>query len=210
VLVFPNAYAAALLGRDDAGQTVFFPEGKRERGYIVPDVESELRISRQLKKIRLAQLAAWALLPVAFVAFLILTDSILIPKWLFVSGFLTIAAAVQLAPEWARRRLTRGLVAEVEPSPESSLLERLPGWAAILLMVLAVCLALYLGRVWPVTALAWFDDVSHIRPALKAFTEITVTMGAVAAMIWGGFGALRRWLGDHKDAPDPTGTDAKQ
>ena len=67
--LLPRAYAASLLKRGDAGQTLFLPDGEQGRSYVVPDAETEQGIHRQLQRIRFAQLGAWALLPViAFAA----------------------------------------------------------------------------------------------------------------------------------------------
>ena len=209
--LLPDAHAASLLRYDDAARTVFFPVGEEKSCYVVPDVETEQRIRRQLKRIRFAQLAAWALLPVILVITIAVTDraGVLIPKWLFVSVVVVTIMAYQLVPEWARRRLARGLAPLAERASKKSLIEKLPAWAAVLMIALAVGLAFYLGQDWPVKAIAWLDDIPHAPQESKALAKLAVFIAGASAVLWGGVGALRMWFRPSGEQANPISTDEK-
>jgi hypothetical protein len=207
--LLPRAHATSLLRRDDAGRTLFFPAGQRESRYVVPDIETEQRIRRQLQRIRVAQLVAWALLPVVVFAALAVSDAISVsmPEWLFASGFAILLGVTLWVPEWARHRLARGLAAE---AGEPSLLGKLPAWAITLLIVVAIGLVLYLRQRWPVNALAWLDDPAHVRPVLKALAIAAAAIAGGAALLWGSLGKLRSWFGSSGAHLDPAATDEKK
>jgi hypothetical protein len=202
--LLPAAHAASLLRCNDAGRKVFFPVGEDEGCYVVPDAETEQRIFGQLQRIRLAELAAWILLPAALIAVIAVADGVEPPKWLFLLGLLSAIMALQLLPGWARRRLARGLVLATEHTPEPSWIEKLPAWGGVLVaavVVLAIGLAIYLDRSWPFK-LVW---LAHIAPALvasKALVKVAVFIGGAAAILWAGIGAVSKRLrasGDHAD-----------
>jgi uncharacterized membrane protein YfcA len=189
--LLPHAHAASLLRRDDAGRTVFFAGGADKRGYVVPDVGTEQRILSKLKHIRLAELAAWVSIVTLLVGALVVTDgAVSIPKWLFILGLIIAALAIELPSEWARRRLARDLVPRDEHAPEPSLLERLPGWAVVIVVAVAVGLAIYFGKMGPLKAIAWLDDLPLALHESKALAKVAVFIVGAAAVLWGAFGAL--------------------
>lgn len=191
--VLPTAYAASLL-RHDAGRSVFFPDPGDKSYYVIPDIETEQRIFHQLERIRAAQLAAWVLLPVIFIAVLIGTDGDMGPKWLVLAGCVIVGLAIQFLPEWSRHRLARGLILHAAPDPAPSLLDKLPAWAIVLLIALVFGLAIYYERIGALKAFLWFDDIAHFFAASKVVAIVGGIIGAVAAALWGGVGALRRWF----------------
>jgi hypothetical protein len=210
--LFPSAHAASLLRRDDAARTVFFPVDEDKSWYVVPDVQTEQRIYRQLKRIRFVQLAAWVLLPALLIGALVITDSsgVLIPKWLFISGFMITLLAIQLFPEFAQRRLARGLALAHEQAPKPSLFEKLPAWVVVLLVAMAVGVAFYLGRVWPLKAIAWLEGLPYVLHESKTLVKVALLIGGAGAMLWGGIGAPKKWFQSSSNQADATGTDEKK
>jgi len=193
--LFPHAYAASLLKRDAVGRTVFSPDGKKERRYVVPDVKTEQSILRKLKRIRLAELASWVLLTAILVCALIVTDgAVAIPKWLFILGFVIAALAIELPSEWARRRLAVDLIRLDEQASEPPLLDRLPGWVVIVIIALAVGIALYFGWRWPLKTVTWLDNVPVALHESKALAKVAIFVAGTAAVLWGGLGTVKRWL----------------
>src|SRR5262249_27404448 len=95
---------------------VYFPVREDMTCYVVPDVESEQRILCQLMRIRFVQLTAWVFSVVVPILIIVVADDIgvVIPKWLFLLGFLIAVIPIQLLPDIARRRLARGLASERE------------------------------------------------------------------------------------------------
>jgi hypothetical protein len=143
--LLPDAHAASLLKREEPARMVFFPLGEEQSCYVVPDVETEQRIFRQLKRIRCVQLACWLSLPVVLISVIAITDgAVRIPKWLVVAVLATTITAVHLLPEGARHRLARGLASASGGAPAPSLIERLPAWVVILVVAAAVGLAFLL------------------------------------------------------------------
>ena len=210
--LFPSAHAASLLRHDDAARTVFFPVDEDKSCYVVPDVQTEHRIYRQLKRIRFLQLAAWALLPALLVGAIVITDSsgVLLPKWLCISGFMIILMAIQLLPEFAQRRLAYGLALAHEQAPKPSLFEILPAWVVLLLVAMAVGLAFYLGRVGPLKAIAWLEDLPYALHASKTLMKIVILIGGTGAMLWGGIRAPKKWFQSSSHQADAIGTDEKK
>ncbi len=206
--LLPKAHAASLLKRDDAGRMLFFPVSDEKTSYVIPDAEAEKRIFGQLKRIRFAQLAAWTSLPAALIEILVITDG-KIPKWLFLLLFVGAAMAIQFVPDWARHRLAHGLDLASEHAPKPSLIEKLPLWALIIVVGMAVGLAVYFARAWPLRALTWFDELGPAVLGSKALAQIAVLIGGVAAMLWAGVGMVRKWLRPSGNPVAPIGTDEK-
>jgi hypothetical protein len=204
--LFPHAYAASLLKRDETGRTVFFPDGDNKRCYVVPDAETEQSILRKLKRIRLVELAAWVLLVAVLVGAIVATDgAVSIPKWLFILGFIIAALAIELPSEWARRKLARNLALRDNLASEPSLLDRLPGWAVVVIIALAVGVALYLGRMWPLKTITWLDDIPLGLHESKAIAKVAVFVAGTAAALWGGLSTVKRWfrpIRDHSNRPN--------
>jgi hypothetical protein len=182
-----------LLRPDEAGRTLFFPAGDESESYVVPDAETEQRIFDRLKRIRSAQLAGWVLLPIAFMAVLVATDGAL-PDWLFLLPFVGATMVITFAPEYARQRLTRGLDLASAQAPQPSLLEMLPLWAIILLVGVAIGVAVYLGRMWPIDVLAWLGVNGPEHIGSKGLAKLAVLIGGAVVILWGGVVAIRKRL----------------
>jgi hypothetical protein len=209
--LLPGAHASSLLRRDAAARTVYFPVDEDKSCYVVPDVQTEQRIYRQLRRIRFIQLAAWVFLPALLIGAIAVTDgAVLIPKWLFITGFMITLLTMQLLPEFARRRLARGLALAHEQTPEPSLFEKLPAWVVALLVAMAVGLAIYLGRTWPLRAIAWLEDLPYALHESKALVKVAVLIGGLAAMLCGGITALKKWFQPFGDQADSIDTDRKK
>ena len=204
--ILPHMYAASLLKRDEAGRTVFFPDGDNKRCYVVPDVEIEQSILRKLKRIRLAELAAWVMLVAVLIGAIVATDgAVSIPKWLFILGFVIAALAIELPSEWARRKLARNLALRDNQASKPSLLDRLPGWAVVVIIALAIGVALYLGRMWPLKTIGWLDDIPLGLHESKAIAKVAVFVAGTAAALWGGLSTVKRWFRptrDHSNHPN--------
>ena len=210
--ILPHAHAASLVRRDASGRTVFFP-GADKRCYIVPDLETEKRILRKLQRIRFAELAAWLLFAAALIGALVVMDGgVSIPKWLFILGFVIAMLTIELPSEWARRRLVHDLVLQDGQAPEPSLLERLPGWVVVTLIAVAVGLSIYFGKMGPLKAIAWLDDLPLALHESKALAKVAVFFGGAAAVLLGGIGAIKKWVQrSHAIPPSslPEGKDVK-
>ena len=197
--LLPQAHAASLLRRDASGRTVFFP-GADKRCYIVPDLETENRILRQLQRIRFAELVAWLLFAAALIGALVVTDGgVSVPKWLFILGFAIAALAIELPSEWARRKLARNLALRDNQASKPSLLDRLPGWAVVVIIALAIGVALYLGRMWPLKTIRWLDDIPLGLHESKAIAKVAVFVAGTAAALWGGLSTVKRWFRPTRD-----------
>lgn len=60
-------------------------------------------------------------------------------------------------------------------------------------VVLAFALALHLGQVWPLKALAWAENMTPaIVVGSKALAKVVVLLGTASAMLWVGFAARRK------------------
>jgi len=210
--LFPHAHAATLLRRDAGGRTVYYPVPEDMTCYVVPDVESEQRILRRLMRIRFVQLTAWVFLAVALIAVIVAADDIgvLIPKWLFLLGFLIAVLSIQLLPELARRRLARGLVLERKQVAKPSFIERLPAWAVVLVVALAIGLAFYFGRAWPLKVIGWLEDIPQVLHESKVFAKVAVLIGGAAGVLWAGIGTLKKWLQPSIERRDPIDTAEKK
>jgi hypothetical protein len=138
-----------------------------------------------------------------------------IPRWLFVSVSIVVMMAIQLCPEWAQRRLARRLEPADERASEQSLFDILPTWVIVLGVAAAVSLALYFGRAWPLKgtltlkAVAWLDDIPRALQESKVLLKVAILVAGGAAMLWGGIGALKKWIQSSNDHADPIGTDVK-
>jgi len=210
--LFPHTHAATFLRRDAAGRTVYFPVPEDMTCYVVPDVESEQRILRRLKRIRFVQLTAWVFLAVALIAVIVAADDIgvLIPKWLFLLGFLIAVIPIQLLPELARRRLARGLVLEREHAAKPSFIEKLPAWAVVLVVALAVGLAFYFGRAWPLKVIGWLEDIPQVLHESKVLAKVAVLIGGAAGVLWAGICTLKKCLRPSIDRHDSIDTAEKK
>jgi hypothetical protein len=198
--LLPRAHAASLLKRDTSGRTVFLP-GADKRSYIVPDLETEERILRKLQRIRSAELVAWLLFIAALFSTLLVTGSgVSVPKWWFILGFAIVMLTIGLSSEWARRRLAHDLVLQDGQGCEPSLLERFPGGIVLMVAAVAVGLSIYFGKIWPLKAIAWLDELPLALHELKALAKAAVFIGGTAAVLWGGIGAVKTWV---KRARDP-------
>jgi hypothetical protein len=201
--LLPQAHAASLLRRDASGRIVFFP-GADKRGYIVPDLETEKRILRKLRRIRFVELAAWQLFAAALIAALVVTDGgVSIPKWLFILAFVIAMLTIELGTEWARRRLAHDLVLQDRQASEPSLLERLPGWVVVMVIAVAVGLAIYFGKLGPLKAIGWLDDLPLALRESKALAKVAVFIVGTAAALWGGIGSLKKWVQRSRDLSNP-------
>jgi hypothetical protein len=205
--LLPHAHAASSLRRDASRRTVFFP-GADKRCYIVPDLETEERILRKLRRIRFVELAAWLLFAAALIGALVVTDGgVSIPKWLFILGFVIAMLAIELPSEWARQRLAHGL--EKGQASEPSLLEKLPGWVVVMVVAVAVGLAIYFGKIGPLKAIAWLDDLPLALHESKALAKVAVFIGGTAAVLWSGIGALKKWVQRSRDPSNPVNAKEK-
>ena len=191
--LLPRAHAASLLRPDAAGRTLFFPDDDESESYLVPDAETEQRILDRLKRIRSAQLAGCVLLPFAFMAVLVATDGAL-PDWLFFLPFVAATMVITFAPDYARQRLTRGLDRASAQAPQPSLLEMLPFWAIILAVGVAIGVAVYLGRTWPIEVLAWLGVNGPEHIGAKGLAKLAVLIAGAVAILWGGVVAIRKRL----------------
>jgi len=201
--LLPHAHAASLLRRDASGQTVFFP-GADKRCYIVPDLATEQRILRKLRRIRFVELAAWLLFAAALVGALVIADgSVSIPKWLFILGFVIATLTIALPSECARHRLARDLVLNDGQASELSLLERLPGWMVVIMVAVAIGLAIYLGKIGTLKAIAWLDDLPLALHETKVLAKVAVFVGGAGAALWSGMGALKKWVQRSRDPLNP-------
>jgi hypothetical protein len=201
--LFPHAHAASLLRRDPSGRTVFFP-GADKRCYIVPDLETEKSILRKLQRIRFAELAAWLLFAAALIGALVVTDGgVSIQKWLFILGFVIAMLTIELPCEWARHRLAQDLASKDGQASEPSLLERLPAWMIVMIVAVAVGLAIYFGKIGPLKAVAWLDDLPLALHESKALAKAAIFIGGVVAVLWGGIGALKKLVqGSREDSKE--------
>jgi hypothetical protein len=189
----PSAHAASLLRRDDAGRTIFLPDGDDD-GYVVPDAATGHHILRQLRRIRLAQLAAWLVVLAAFFGLLVATDAagLKIAGWLFALVCLAAVAPIQLLANRARGRLARDLVPVPKDATEPSSAEMLRVVVVILLIVAAVGIALYLGRATPLHALWHVDEIAHLLVGSKMVVKVALLAGGAAAVLWAGIRAVRK------------------
>jgi len=207
--LLPRAHAASLLRRDTSGRAVFLP-GADKRSYIVPDLETEKRLLLKLQRIRFAELAAWLLFATALICALVVTDGdVSVPKWLFILGFVIAILTIELPSEWARRRLAHDLVLQDGQASEPSLLERLPGWVVIMVVALAVGLSIYFGKIGPLKAISWLDDLPLVLYESKALAKVAVFIGGTAAVLWGGIGALKKWVQRTRDRTNLVGPKEK-
>jgi hypothetical protein len=201
--LLPHAHAASLLRRDASGRTVFF-RGADKRCYIVPDLETEKCILRKLRRIRFAELSAWLLFAAALFGALVVTDGgVSIPKWLFILGFVISLLTIELPSEWARRQLAHDLVLHDGQASKPSLLERLPGWVVVIVVAVAVGLAIYFEKIGPLKAIAWLDDLPLALHESKALAKVAVCIGGTAAVLWGGIGALKKWVHRSRHPSNP-------
>jgi hypothetical protein len=197
--LLPRAHAASLLKRDTSGRTVFLP-GADKRSYIVPDLETEKRILHKLQRIRSAELVAWLLFVAALFSALSITDSgVSVPKWWFILGFVIAMLMIELSSEWARRRLAHDLVLQDDQSCEPSLLERFPGAVVLLVAAVAVGLSIYFGKIWPLKAIAWVDELPPTLHELKALAKLAGFIGGTAAVLWGCIGVVKNWVKRTRD-----------
>src|SRR5262249_27029751 len=118
-------------------------------------------------------------------------------------GFGIAMLAIELPSEWARQRLAHGLVLQEGQASEPSLLKRLPGWVVIMVVAVAVGLAIYFGKIGPLKAIAWLDDLPLALHESKALAKIAVFIGGTAAALWGGIGALKKWVQRSRDPSNP-------
>jgi len=192
--LLPHAHAASLLRLDASGRTVFFP-GTDKRCYIVPDLETERRILRKLRRIRSVELTAWILFAAALIGPLAVTDgNVSIPKWLFILGFVIAMLTIELPAECARHRLAHNLALNDAQASERSLFERLPGWMVVIVVAVAIGLAIYFGKIGTLRAIAWLDDLPLALHESKALAKVAVFAGGAAAVLWGGIGTLKKWV----------------
>jgi Na+/H+ antiporter NhaD/arsenite permease-like protein len=193
VPLLPSAHAAFLLRPDAGGRTLFLPDGDESESYVVPDAETEQRIFDRLKRIRSAELAGWVLLAIAFMAVLVATDGAL-PEWLFLVALVGAVMVITFAPDYARQRLTRGLDRAPAQTPQPSLLEMLPLWVIILVVGVAIGVAVYLGRTWPIEVLAWLGQNGPEHIGSKGLAKLAVLIAGAVAILWGGVVAIRKRL----------------
>jgi hypothetical protein len=202
--LLPKAYASSLLRQDESGRTLFAPEGADGYSYVVPDIETGWRILDGLKRIRVMQLAAWVLLPAGFVAALVITDGMAIPKWLFLTSFFLVVIAGQMMLERARHRLTRGLAVHAGPAWEPTWLDKVPTSAILVLITAVIGLALYFERGWLLLTLSVAEDIVRLGVAAgKGILLGGFIVGGLAALLWGRFGALRRRIGSSNGRDEP-------
>jgi hypothetical protein len=188
---------------------VFFP-GADKRSYIVPDREIEKRLLLKLRRIRIAELAAWLLFAAALICALVVTDGdVSVPKWLFILGFVIAMLTIELPSEWARRRLAHDLILQDGQASEPSLLERLPGWVVIMVVAVAVGLSIYFGKIGPLKAIAWLDDLPLALHESKALAKVAVFIGGTAAVLLGGIGALKKRIQRMRDRTNPVASKEK-
>jgi hypothetical protein len=199
--VLPGAHAASLVRQDEGGRTLFFPADKR--CFVIPNPETEQRIIRRLKRIRFIQSAAWVLFAAVLINVIVITDraGVRIPRWLFVSVSIVAMMAIQSCPEWAQRRLARGLEPADERASEQSLFDKLPTWVIVLGVAVAVSLVLYFGRAWPLKAVTWLDDIPRALQESKVLLKVAILIAGGGAMLWGGIGALKKWVQSSNDHP---------
>jgi hypothetical protein len=191
--LLPSAHAASLLRRDDAGRTIFLPDGDDD-GYVVPDAATAQHILRRLRRIRLAQLAAWLVVPAALFGLLVAMDvaGLKIPGWLFVLLCLAAVALIELLANRARGRLARDLVPVPKDAAEQSPTEKLRVVVVILLIAAAVGIAIYLGRAAPLHALWHVDELAHLLVGSKLAVKVALLAGGAAAVLWAGIRAVRK------------------
>ena len=193
MLLLPSAYAASLLRRDDAGRTIFLPDGD-EDGYVVPDAATEQHILRRLKRIRLAQLAAWLLAPVALFGLFVAMDvaGLEVSRWLFVLVGLIAVAPIEFLADRARCRLARDLVPMPRDATEQSSTEMLRVVVIVLLVAAAVGAAIYFRRSLPLHALWHVDEIAHLLVGSKLAVKVALLAGGAAAVLWAGIRAVRK------------------
>jgi hypothetical protein len=210
--LLPHAHAASLLRRDATGRTLYFPVPEDKACYVVPDVASGERVLRQLRRIRFVELTTWVLFLAVLITAIAVADGVgvSIPKWLFVLGFLIAMIPIQLLIERARRRSARGLVLAPGYTPKPSLIEKLPAWAVVLVVALAVGLAFYFGRLWPLKVIAWLEDIPQALHESKALAKVVVFIGGATTVLWGGVSTLKKWLRSSVHRRDPIVTDDKK
>src|SRR6185369_3398899 len=107
-----------------------------DRCYVVPDDATAQRILHRLTRIRLAQLAAWILAPVALITVLAAADSagLEVPKWLLVLGFVAMMALIEFLAGRARDRLAHALVPVPMDATKPSVIEKVRVVAVILVI----------------------------------------------------------------------------
>jgi hypothetical protein len=201
--LLPHAHAVSLLRPDASGRTVFVP-GADKRCYIVPDLATEQRILRKLRRIRFAELAAWLLFAAALVGSFVVADGReSIPKWLIILGVVIATLAIEFPSDCARHRLARDLALQDGQASVPSLLERLPGWVVLILVLVAIGLAIYFGKIGMLKPITWLDELPLALHESKALAKVAVFVGGAAAALWGGIGALKKWAQRSRDPLNP-------
>jgi len=144
------------------------------------------------------------LIAAALIGALVVTDGgVSIPKWLFVFGFVIAMLMIELPSEWARRRLAHDLVLQDGQASEPSLLERLPGWVVVMVVAVAIGLAIHFGKLGPLKAIVWLDDLPLALHESKALAKVAVFIGGAAAVLWGGIVTLKKRVQGSRDPSNP-------
>jgi hypothetical protein len=53
------------------------------------------------------------------------------------------------------------------------------------------------------------DDIPRALQESKVLLKVAILVAGGAAMLWGGIGALKKWIQSSNDHADPIGTDEK-
>jgi hypothetical protein len=182
--LLPNAYASSLLQRDDAGRVVFSPDDGKDSRYLIPDIATEQRILLRLKRIRLAQLAAWILVLATPIALRAATHSagVTIPKWLFLLGVIVAVVLIGSVTESAQGKLARDLNPLSKDGAKTSLIEKRVG------VVRAILKIIFLFPIYAVSKLVAFARESEtLRGKIGVFLLwLPLIVGPIAiwAMAW--------------------------
>ena len=89
------------------------------------------------------------------------------------------------------------------------MIEKFPAWVVVPVVALAVGLALYFGRAWPLTAIGRLVDISQALHESKALAKVAVFIGGTAAVLWSGIGALKKWVQRSRDPSNPVNAKEK-
>jgi hypothetical protein len=73
----------------------------------------------------------------------------------------------------------------------------------VIMVAVAIGLAIYFGKIGTLKVIAWLDDLPLALHESKALANVAVFVGAAAAALWGGIGALKKRVQRSRDPLNP-------